>query len=316
METIHKKIIILGSGPAGYTAAMYLGRSNLKPTLITGNEVGGQLTTTSDVENWPGDHENVEGFALMDRFKTHAEKFGSEIIYDHIEKTDLSQRPFSLFGQLNNYTCDALIISTGASAKYLNLESEERLKGRGVSACAVCDGFFYKDQDVIVVGGGNTAIEEALYLSNIAKTVHLVHRRNEFTGEKILISRLMKKVDDGKIALHLNYEVEEVLSDKNNNVSGARVKSKTDLSSKDIDAQGFFVAIGHRPNTSIVEGQLDMINGYIKTFPKSEGGATHTSVEGVFACGDVQHTIYRQAIVASASGCQAALDAEKYLDSL
>lgn len=313
---MHKKLIILGSGPAGYTAAIYASRANLNPTLITGMVMGGQLTTTTEVDNWPADQDGVDGNALMARFQAHAERFDTEIIFDHIEEVDLKQRPFVLKSGETTYTCDALIIATGASAKYLGLESEENLKGKGVSACATCDGFFYKNEEVVVVGGGNTAIEEALYLSNIASKVKLIHRRNSFRAEKIMIDKLMKKVEDGKIELFLNKKVVEVLSD-DDGVSGVSIQSiQGDSETLQISCKGFFVAIGHSPNTSLFVDQLEMENGYLITKSGHNGNATQTSIEGVFAAGDVQDHIYRQAITSAASGCQAALDAEKFLDNL
>lgn len=311
----HHELIILGSGPAGYTAAIYSARANLNPTLITGMVMGGQLTTTTEVDNWPADHNGVDGNELMGRFSEHALRFNTNIIYDNIESVNLKQKPFLLNGGENSYTCDALIICTGASAKYLGIEGEQELIGKGVSACATCDGFFYREQDVIVVGGGNTAIEEALYLSNIAKKVKLIHRRDKFKAEKIMIDKLYKKVEEGKIELILNSKVKSILSDENG-VSGADIESVIDGKVKTILASGFFVAIGHSPNTDLFIGQLQLKNGYIVTKSGIEGGVTKTSIDGVFAAGDVQDQIYRQAITSSASGCQAALDAEKYLDSL
>lgn len=311
----HHELIILGSGPAGYTAAIYSARANLNPTLITGMVMGGQLTTTTEVDNWPADHNGVDGNELMGRFSEHALRFNTNIIYDNIESVNLKQKPFLLNGGENSYTCDALIICTGASAKYLGIEGEQELIGKGVSACATCDGFFYREQEVIVVGGGNTAIEEALYLSNIAKKVKLIHRRDKFKAEKIMIDKLYKKVEEGKIELILNSKVKSILSDENG-VSGADIESVIDGKVKTILASGFFVAIGHSPNTDLFIGQLQLKNGYIVTKSGIEGGVTKTSIDGVFAAGDVQDQIYRQAITSSASGCQAALDAEKYLDSL
>lgn len=315
MNSNHKKLIILGSGPAGYTAAIYAARANLKPTLVTGMAIGGQLTTTTEVDNWPADPNGVDGNELMARFLAHAERFDTEIIFDHINHVDLKSRPFVLTGDNETLTCDALIIATGASAQYLGLESEEALKGKGVSACATCDGFFFKDEEVIVVGGGNTALEEAIYLSNIASKVKLVHRRDTFRAEKIMIDKLMKRVEEGKIELHLNATIKEVLSD-DQNVSGARLVSTLDGSEYNISGTGFFVAIGHKPNTDLFVGQLDMNNGYLITQSGHNGNATQTNIEGVYAAGDVQDSIYRQAITSAASGCQAALDAEKYLDNL
>lgn len=307
----HCQVLILGSGPAGYTAAVYAARANLKPVMVTGMQQGGQLTTTTDVDNWPGDDQGVEGPALMERMQRHAERFGTEIIFDHINHVDLSQRPFTLKGDSGEYTADALIIATGASAKYLGLASEEAFKGKGVSACATCDGFFYRNQKVAVVGGGNTAVEEALYLANIASEVYLIHRRDRFSAEKIMVDHLMDKVNNGNIKLVLNSQVDEILGD-NMGVNGVRVK-KTDGSTETIDIQGIFIAIGHSPNTDIFKGQLDMVNGYIKIKSGIEGNATATSVEGVFAAGDVADQVYRQAITSAASGCMAALDVERFL---
>lgn len=311
----HCNLLILGSGPAGYTAAVYAARANLNPVMITGMQQGGQLTTTTEVENWPGDAEGLTGPALMDRMKEHAEKFETEIIFDHINETDFSQRPFRLKGDNAEYTCDALIISTGASAKYLGLESEEAFKGRGVSACATCDGFFYRNQKVAVVGGGNTAVEEALYLSNIASEVHLIHRRDTFRSEKILIKRLMDKVENGNIILHTDRTLEEVLGD-DMGVTGVRIKDTQSAATEDLEVMGAFIAIGHQPNTAIFEGQLEMANGYISVQSGTQGNATQTSVEGVFAAGDVMDHTYRQAITSAGTGCMAALDAERYLDAL
>ncbi|MGF1730946.1 thioredoxin-disulfide reductase [Photobacterium kasasachensis] len=311
----HCKLLILGSGPAGYTAAVYAARANLNPVMVTGMQQGGQLTTTTEVENWPGDAEGLTGPALMDRMKEHAEKFETEIIFDHINETDFSQRPFRLKGDSCEYTCDALIIATGASAKYLGLESEENFKGRGVSACATCDGFFYRNQKVAVVGGGNTAVEEALYLSNIASEVHLIHRRDSFRSEKILIKRLMDKVENGNIILHTDRTLDEVLGD-DMGVTAVRIKDTKSDATETIDVMGAFIAIGHQPNTGIFEGQLDMANGYIKVQSGTEGNATQTSVEGVFAAGDVMDHTYRQAITSAGTGCMAALDAERFLDAL
>jgi thioredoxin-disulfide reductase len=309
-EQKHARLLILGSGPAGYTAAVYAARANLNPVLITGMEQGGQLTTTTDVDNWPGDDEGVQGPALMERMRKHAERFETEIIFDTITAVDLSKKPFSLTGDMGSYTCDALIIATGASARYLGLPSEEAFKGKGVSACATCDGFFYKNQDVAVIGGGNSAVEEALYLSNIAKNVTLVHRRDTFRAEAILIDELMEKVENGNITLELNSNLDEVLGD-NTGVTGVRLKTN-DGETKDLALQGVFIAIGHTPNTGIFEGQLDMENGYIKT-AFGHHNATTTNVEGVFAAGDVQDFTYRQAVTSAATGCMAALDAERYL---
>lgn len=311
----HSSLLILGSGPAGYTAAVYAARANLNPVMVTGLQQGGQLTTTTEVENWPGDAEGLTGPALMERMKEHAEKFDTEIIFDHISETDLTQRPFRLKGDSGEYTCDALIIATGASAQYLGLESEEAFKGRGVSACATCDGFFYRNQKVAVIGGGNTAVEEALYLSNIASEVHLIHRRDSFRAEKILVSRLMDKVENGNIILHTNRTLDEVLGD-DMGVTKVRIKDTKSESTEEIDVMGVFVAIGHKPNTAIFDGQLEMNNGYIKVQSGLEGNATQTSVEGVFAAGDVMDHIYRQAITSAGTGCMAALDAERYLDAL
>ncbi|HHY0342168.1 TPA: thioredoxin-disulfide reductase [Vibrio cholerae] len=310
----HSKLLILGSGPAGYTAAVYAARANLKPVLVTGMQQGGQLTTTTEVENWPGDAEGLTGPALMERMKEHAERFDTEIVFDHINSVDLSSRPFRLAGDSQEYTCDALIISTGASAKYLGLESEEVFKGRGVSACATCDGFFYRNQKVAVVGGGNTAVEEALYLSNIASEVHLIHRRDSFRSEKILIDRLMDKVANGNIVLHTHRTLDEVLGDEMG-VTGVRLKDTQSDMTENLDVMGVFIAIGHQPNSQIFEGQLEMKNGYIVVKSGLEGNATQTSIEGVFAAGDVMDHNYRQAITSAGTGCMAALDAERYLDS-
>ncbi|EMQ69577.1 thioredoxin-disulfide reductase [Vibrio cholerae] len=310
----HSKLLILGSGPAGYTAAVYAARANLKPVLVTGMQQGGQLTTTTEVENWPGDAEGLTGPALMERMKEHAERFDTEIVFDHINSVDLSSRPFRLTGDSQEYTCDALIISTGASAKYLGLESEEAFKGRGVSACATCDGFFYRNQKVAVVGGGNTAVEEALYLSNIASEVHLIHRRDSFRSEKILIDRLMDKVANGNIVLHTHRTLDEVLGD-DMGVTGVRLKDTQSDITENLDVMGVFIAIGHQPNSQIFEGQLEMKNGYIVVKSGLEGNATQTSIEGVFAAGDVMDHNYRQAITSAGTGCMAALDAERYLDS-
>ncbi|ENM3750688.1 MULTISPECIES: thioredoxin-disulfide reductase [Vibrio] len=310
----HSKLLILGSGPAGYTAAVYAARANLKPVLVTGMQQGGQLTTTTEVENWPGDAEGLTGPALMERMKKHAERFDTEIVFDHINSVDLSSRPFRLTGDSQEYTCDALIISTGASAKYLGLESEEAFKGRGVSACATCDGFFYRNQKVAVVGGGNTAVEEALYLSNIASEVHLIHRRDSFRSEKILIDRLMDKVANGNIVLHTHRTLDEVLGDEMG-VTGVRLKDTQSDMTENLDVMGVFIAIGHQPNSQIFEGQLEMKNGYIVVKSGLEGNATQTSIEGVFAAGDVMDHNYRQAITSAGTGCMAALDAERYLDS-
>lgn len=311
----HSKLIILGSGPAGYTAAVYAARANLKPVLITGMEKGGQLTTTTDVENWPGDPEGLTGPALMERMQAHAEKFQTEILFDHINQVDLQNRPFRLFGDGAEYTCDALIIATGASARYLGMESEEAFKGKGVSACATCDGFFYRNQKVAVVGGGNTAVEEALYLANIAAEVHLIHRRDSFRSEKILIDRLMEKVKNGNIVLHTDRTLDEVLGD-DMGVTGVRLKSTKTNETEELAVAGVFIAIGHSPNTAIFGDQLALENGYIRVQSGIQGNATQTSIPGVFAAGDVMDHIYRQAITSAGTGCMAALDAERYLDGL
>lgn len=311
----HCNLLILGSGPAGYTAAVYAARANLNPVMITGMQQGGQLTTTTEVENWPGDAEGLTGPALMERMKEHAERFETEIVFDHINEVDFSNRPFRLKGDSGEYTCDSLIISTGASAKYLGLDSEEAFKGRGVSACATCDGFFYRNQKVAVVGGGNTAVEEALYLSNIASEVHLVHRRDTFRAEKILVKRLMDKVENGNIILHTDRTLDEVLGD-DMGVTGVRIKDTQSDKTEDIDVMGAFIAIGHQPNTAIFKGQLDMKDDYIIVKSGLEGNATQTSIEGVFAAGDVMDHNYRQAITSAGTGCMAALDAERFLDSL
>lgn len=312
-EVKHARLMILGSGPAGYTAAVYAARANLNPVLVTGMQTGGQLTTTTEVENWPGDANDLTGPALMDRMREHAEKFDTELVYDHIESVDLSTRPFKLKGS-SEYTCDALVISTGASAKYLGLESETAFQGRGVSACATCDGFFYRGKKVAVVGGGNTAVEEALYLSNIASEVHLIHRRDTFRSEKILTDRLMDKVENGNITLHVNRQLDEVLGD-DAGVTGARIKATDSDATEELDVLGVFIAIGHKPNTDIFADQLDMKDGYILVQSGLEGNATQTSVEGVFAAGDVMDHNYRQAITSAGTGCMAALDAERYLDA-
>ncbi|WP_373947947.1 thioredoxin-disulfide reductase [Vibrio pomeroyi] len=311
----HCNLLILGSGPAGYTAAVYAARANLNPVLVTGMQQGGQLTTTTEVENWPGDAEGLTGPALMDRMKEHAERFETEILFDHINEVDLSNRPFRLKGDSGEYTCDALIISTGASAKYLGLDSEEAFKGRGVSACATCDGFFYRNQKVAVVGGGNTAVEEALYLSNIASEVHLVHRRDTFRAEKILVKRLMDKVENGNIVLHTDRTLDEVLGD-DMGVTGVRIKDTHSDKTEDIEVMGAFIAIGHQPNTEIFKGQVDMKDDYIIVQSGLEGNATQTSIPGVFAAGDVMDHNYRQAITSAGTGCMAALDAERFLDGL
>ena len=311
-QTNHHGLIILGSGPAGYTAAVYAARANLQPTLITGIEVGGQLTTTTDVENWPGDIDGLQGPDLMERMKEHAQRFNTELVYDHINSADLSQCPFTLTGDSGTYTCDALIICTGASAMYLGLESEEKFMGQGVSACATCDGFFYRGQDVAVIGGGNTAVEEALYLSNIANSVTLVHRRDQLRAEKILQDKLFSK---DNIQVIWDHTLDEVLGD-GTGVTGARLRSKKTDETRDLNVAGVFIAIGHKPNTDLFEGQLDMSNGYIRIRSGLEGMATETSVPGVFAAGDVADHVYRQAVTSAGFGCMAALDAEKYLDGL
>ena len=312
-ESRHVRLLILGSGPAGYSAAVYAARANLNPVLLTGIQQGGQLTTTTEVENWPGDPEGLTGPDLMVRMQKHAEKFDTEIIFDHINKTDFSKRPFTLYGDSGTYTCDALIIATGASAKYLGLESEQAFMGKGVSACATCDGFFYRNQKVAVVGGGNTAVEEALYLSNIASEVHVIHRRDSFRSEKILEKRLRDKAENGNVVLHLNRTLDEVLGDEMG-VTKIRIKETSGEATEEIDVMGLFIAIGHKPNTDIFDGQLAMKDGYIVVNSATNGNATQTSVEGVFAAGDVSDHIYRQAITSAGTGCMAALDAEKYLD--
>ncbi len=309
----HSQVLILGSGPAGWTAAIYAARANLKPLLITGMAQGGQLMTTTEVDNWPADVMGVQGPELMQRFQQHAERFNTEIVYDHINTVDFSKRPFTLTGDAGSYTCDALIIATGASAKYLGLPSEEAFMGRGVSGCATCDGFFYRDQEVCVVGGGNTAVEEALYLSNIASKVHLIHRRDKFRAEPIMVDKLMEKVQAGKMELHLFSTLDEVLGDASG-VTGVRIKNVNDASTKDLALTGCFIAIGHQPNTGIFEGQLEMKDGYIVPRSGSEGFATMTSVPGIFAAGDVQDHIYRQAITSAGTGCMAALDAQRFLE--
>ena len=314
-EIKHSKILILGSGPAGYTAAVYAARANLSPVLVTGIQQGGQLTTTTEVDNWPGDAEGVQGPELMGRMLKHAERFNTQVIFDHIHTADLSQLPFKLLGDEAIYTCDALVIATGASARYLGLESEDAFKGKGVSACATCDGFFYRGKPVAVIGGGNTAVEEALYLSNIASKVTVVHRRDKFRSEKILSDKLVERSKTGNVVIEWNAVLGEVLGDSSG-VTGARIKNVQDGSSKDIDVDGVFIAIGHSPNTEIFAGQLEMKNGYITVKGGSEGNATATSIPGVFAAGDVADSVYRQAITSAGSGCMAALDAEKYLDSL
>jgi thioredoxin reductase (NADPH) len=311
----HARVLIIGSGPAGYSAAVYAARANLNPVLITGVEQGGQLMTTTDVENWPGDPMGVQGPELMQRLLQHAERFNTEIIFDHIHTTHLKEKPIRLEGDSGSYTCDALIIATGASAQYLGLPSEEKFMGKGVSACATCDGFFYRNQEVAVIGGGNTAVEEALYLSNIASKVTVVHRRDKFRAEPILIDRLMAKVAEGKVAIHWNHTLDSVTGD-DSGVTGIVIKSTADGSTKPLTLHGLFIAIGHKPNTGIFDGQLEMRNGYIITRSGLEGMATMTSIEGVFAAGDVQDHIYRQAITSAGTGCMAALDAQRYLESL
>ena len=313
MPTQHSRLLILGSGPAGYTAAVYAARANLKPVLVTGLAQGGQLMTTTDVDNWPADAMGVQGPELMERFQKHAERFETSIVFDHIHTVKLGQRPFVLEGDSATYTCDALIVATGASARYLGLPSEEKFMGRGVSACATCDGFFYKNQDVAVVGGGNTAVEEALYLSNIARKVTVVHRRDKFRAEKIMIDKLMKKAADGNVSIEWDHTLDEVLGDQSG-VTSLRIKNAKTGAPKELGVKGLFVAIGHTPNTQIFEGQIDMKGGYIVTHGGNEGNATATSVPGVFAAGDVQDHVYRQAVTSAATGCMAALDAEKYLD--
>ena len=315
MATRHIHLLILGSGPAGYSAAVYAARANLKPVLITGIAQGGQLMTTTEVDNWPADHGGVQGPELMERFQKHAERFNTEMIFDHIHTTHLSEKPIRLIGDNGEYTCDALIIATGASAKYLGIPSEEKFSGKGVSACATCDGFFYKNQEVAVIGGGNTAVEETLYLANIASKVTLVHRRDKFKAEAILVDKLMERVAEGKVVLATHNTLDEVLGD-NMGVTGMRLKNVNDASTTDIDLKGVFIAIGHHPNTSIFEGQLKMEGGYIVTKSGRGGNATATSIPGVFAAGDVQDHIYRQAVTSAGTGCMAALDAEKYLDNL
>jgi thioredoxin reductase (NADPH) len=313
MTSRHSRLLILGSGPAGYTAAIYAARANLNPVVITGLAQGGQLMTTTDVDNWPADVMGVQGPELMERFQKHAERFNTEIIFDHIHTARLMEKPITLIGDQGTYTCDALIIATGASARYLGIPSEEAFMGKGVSACATCDGFFYKGQDVAVIGGGNTAVEEALYLSNIARNVTVVHRRDKFRSEKILIDKLMGKVKNGNVRLELHHVLDEVLGD-DGGVTGMRIKGVQDGSTKTLDLQGVFIAIGHKPNTDIFQGQLEMANGYIVTRAGTNGNATATSIPGVFAAGDVQDHIYRQAVTSAGSGCMAALDAERYLD--
>lgn len=315
MSAQHHRLLILGSGPAGYTAAVYAARANLDPVVITGMQAGGQLTTTTEVDNWPGDAHGLTGPALMERMQAHAERFGTKVVFDHINEVDFSARPYRLKGDSGEYTCDALIIATGASAQYLGLPSEEAFMGRGISACATCDGFFYKGQRVMVVGGGNTAVEEALYLSNIADHVTLVHRRDKLKSEKILQDHLFAREKEGKISIIWNHALDEVLGN-DGGVTGARLKSTADGSSRNVDVAGIFIAIGHKPNTDIFAGKLDMANGYLKVKGGSEGNATATNVPGVFAAGDVADHVYRQAITSAGAGCMAALDAEKYLDNL
>ncbi|MCA3035365.1 MAG: thioredoxin-disulfide reductase [Rhodocyclaceae bacterium] len=314
MSAKHHRLIILGSGPAGYTAAVYAARANLAPVLITGLAQGGQLMTTTDVENWPADADGVQGPDLMSRFQAHAERFNTAVIFDHIHTVDFKQRPFTLIGDSDTYTCDSLIIATGASAQYLGLPSEEKFLGKGVSGCATCDGFFYKNEDVCVVGGGNTAVEEALYLSNIARHVTVIHRRDKFRSEKILQDRLFAKEKEGKVTIKWNQTLDEVLGD-NTGVTGVRIRSTVDGGTTDLSLKGCFIAIGHKPNTEIFQGQLEMTDGYIVTQSGLKGNATATSVPGIFAAGDVQDHIYRQAVTSAGTGCMAALDAEKYLES-
>lgn len=313
MSAKHARVLILGSGPAGYTAAVYAARANLNPVLVTGLQQGGQLTTTTEVDNWPADVNGVQGPDLMARFQQHAERFNTEIIFDHIHTAKLTEKPFTLIGDAGTYTCDALIIATGASAMYLGLESEKKFMGKGVSGCATCDGFFYRNQEVAVVGGGNTAVEEAIYLSNICAKVTLIHRRDTFKAEKIMVDQLMERVKEGKIHLELNSVLEEVLGD-NSGVTGLRVKNTQSNTTKDMAVAGVFIAIGHKPNTELFAGQLEMDHGYLVTQAGRLGNATQTSIPGVFAAGDVQDMIYKQAVTSAASGCQAALDAERYLE--
>ncbi len=313
-EAKHCRLLILGSGPAGYTAAVYAARANLNPVIVTGLEMGGQLTTTTDVDNWPGDNDGVQGPELMERMRKHAERFGTEIIFDHIKEAELGEHPFRLTGDSAVYTCDALIIATGASARYLGLPSEEQYKGKGVSACATCDGFFYRNQQVAVIGGGNTAVEEALYLSNIAAQVTLVHRRDALRAEKFLQGRIFEKAESGNISIEWDQVLDEVLGDQNG-VTGIRIKNVKNGGTKDLDLMGVFIAIGHTPNTGIFEGQIDMNNGYIRVKSGLDGDATATSVPGVFAAGDVMDHVYRQAVTSAGAGCMAALDAEQYLES-
>ena len=314
-EVQHHRLIILGSGPAGYTAAVYAARANLSPTLITGMQMGGQLTTTTEVDNWPGDVEGLQGPDLMERMKAHAERFDTEIVFDHIDAVELQEKPFKLTGQGTQYTCDALIICTGASAQYLGLESETAFQGKGVSACATCDGFFYRNKKVAVIGGGNTAVEEALYLANIAAEVTVVHRRDKFRSEKILADRIADRAANGNVNIEWNHTLDEVLGD-DMGVTGMRIKSTEDGSTRDLDVDGVFIAIGHKPNTDLFAGQLDMENGYLTVQSGTQGNATQTSITGVFAAGDVMDHIYRQAITSAGTGCMAALDAERYLDDL
>lgn len=315
MTTRHSRLLILGSGPAGYTAAVYAARANLKPVLLTGIAQGGQLMTTTDVDNWPADADGVQGPDLMERFKRHAERFETEVVFDHVSKVALGARPFVLTGDAGTWTCDALVIATGASARYLGLPSEQKFMGRGVSACATCDGFFYRGKDVVVIGGGNTAVEETLYLANICSKVTLVHRRDTFRAEKIMIDKLMKRVAEGKVVLELDAVLDEVLGDATG-VTGVRIRGTKGETTKDLVVSGVFIAIGHTPNTELFTGQLEMSNGYLATHSGRDGNATATSVAGVFAAGDVQDHVYRQAVTSAATGCMAALDAEKYLDAL
>ncbi len=315
MTTKHHQLIILGSGPAGYSAAVYAARANLKPVLITGLAQGGQLMTTTDVDNWPADADGVQGPELMERFLKHAERFGTEIVFDHVNSVQLKEKPLTLVGDSATYTCDALVIATGASARYLGLPSESAFMGKGVSACATCDGFFYKGEDVAVIGGGNTAVEEALYLSNIAKTVTLVHRRDKLRAEAIMIDKLMDRVKTGNLRVEWNQALDEVIGDKTG-VTGIRIKGTTEATTKDMPLKGVFIAIGHTPNTQLFEGQIDMTNGYIKTKSGNSGNATATNIPGVFAAGDVQDHVYRQAVTSAGTGCMAALDAQKYLEDL
>lgn len=315
MTTKHARVLILGSGPAGYTAAVYSARANLKPVLITGLQMGGQLTTTTEVDNWPGDVEGLMGPDLMERMRKHAERFHTDIVFDHIHTVKLQQRPFQLLGDSGHYSCDALIIATGASAQYLGLPSEQTFMGKGVSACATCDGFFYRNQKVAVIGGGNTAVEEALYLANIASEVILVHRRQQFRAEKIMVDKLMERVQTGKIRLELDHVLDDILGD-DSGITGVRVRHVNSEVRKELAVQGVFIAIGHKPNTDIFTGQLQMTNGYIHVKGGSDGGATATSVPGVFAAGDVADYVYRQAVTSAGTGCMAALDADKYLESL